>query len=65
MPSSAMFTTPERSQMVPPMAAKASGVAILIAEAKRSGVMMSLSMLDRLLLLCPSNQPLGELLGCH
>src|SRR5450759_1936584 len=38
MPSSAMLTTPERSQMVPPIAARASGVAMRMADANRSGV---------------------------
>src|SRR5450756_1438196 len=44
MPSSAMLTTPERSQIVPPMAASARCVAMRIAEANRSGFRTSLSM---------------------
>ncbi|GAI01214.1 unnamed protein product [marine sediment metagenome] len=42
-PSNAIFTIPERSHIVPPIAVRAKGVAILIIPAKSAGVKIPLS----------------------
>src|SRR5450759_130773 len=64
MPSSAMLTMPLRSQIVPPMAASASGVAMRIADAKRSGLRTSLST-GRHRLLPGADEPVHDRLGRH